>query len=122
MYFLLTKNIGGLLETEQTLALINRDSVQAITENTIEEAVDHVAKTENINFIKDTLLTVNEQVSENQASFTKQVDSFRSYLKAKHLGNVKPVKAFVKLVNAGKKANREDILKALQSKKNKDIL
>lgn len=108
-------DIGSELRAEQTLTL--KDSQQCETFSSLLEAIDSLGS----GYTQETLTTELETPTEDP-KFATSVNNFREYLQAKSLGTVRSAKAFVHLVRLARKSTREDISKALASKKNQPIL
>lgn len=122
VYLSAKEEIGSQVEIDHVITLTSRKEADVLDAVTLEKASEQISSQEGTTFIKDTILTRKEIISEESTSFSKLVDSLRSYLKTENLGNIKPAKAFLKLVNAAKSSSRDNIVKVLQSKKNKEIL
>ncbi|CAH1977992.1 unnamed protein product [Acanthoscelides obtectus] len=122
MYLPIKEDIACRVKSEQILSYVSSEKIRILEASTVEEAIESISKTEGLIFTQETLLTERESLDEETHSFTKQVDSLRGYLDAKDLGSLKPAKAFIKLVTTARRASKDDISKALSSKKNKGIL
>lgn len=119
LYTAANGEIGGELEAEQTLTLKGSESCSTITANTLQEAVAQIEGA-----VTQETLTTEPQVGNqsDQKQFTNSVSSFRDFLQPKSLGTLQSAKAFVHLVRVARRSNKEDISKALGSKKNQPIL
>lgn len=117
-YPIVHKNIGGELIAEQILTLKETQSCERISANTLEEAISQIGDA----VTQETLATEHSYAQEDQKQFSVAVNNFRDLLQPKSLGSLQSAKAFVHLVRVAKKSSKEDILKALGSKKNQPIL
>ncbi|CAG9832555.1 unnamed protein product [Diabrotica balteata] len=122
-YLAAREEMGNHIESEQTITLTDTSTSKSFEGINIEEVVEKIGKTSGISFNQETLLTEKEPVtSEEIISFTKTIENLRNQLKNENIGTLKQAKAHIEAVNAGRLAKKEDILKALSSKKNKNIL
>ncbi|KAJ8979262.1 hypothetical protein NQ317_012732 [Molorchus minor] len=124
LYLSGNKQIGNYIKAEQILDFVKRREIETINAENMEGAVQVVERTSGVVYTQETLFTEQEPVvtEDQMISFSKEVDSVRDYLKTENMGSLKPAKAFLRLVSVARTANRENILQALESKKNKDIL
>lgn len=123
VYMTAKEEIGSQIEIDQSLAFLSSGTVEAVEADSVENAVDKIEMLEKVNFVRDTLLIKMDYMeTEKKANFGKSVKNLREYLKSQGLGTLKPTKAFLKLITIARSSDKEDILKALTQKKNKDIL
>lgn len=123
VYFSAKEEIGSKIDVEHSLLFLNKENIETVEAQTIEDAITKIEAIEKIEFIKDTLLTKFENTFvEKHGEFGKTVKNLKEFLKTSNLGKLKPIKAFLKLVNVAKSSTKEEISKALSQKKNKDIL
>ncbi|XP_018566345.1 microsomal triglyceride transfer protein large subunit [Anoplophora glabripennis] len=117
------EEIGSYVEASQILNFVKSEPSQTVTGEDIDTVIEKISQSDGVIFTQESLLTERESVAlEAVISFSKQIDNLRDYLKSQNLGILKPAKAFLLLVNTGRSSTRQDILKALESNKNKKIL
>nr|CAI5840522.1 unnamed protein product [Callosobruchus analis] len=122
MFLPIKEDIACRVKSEQIFSHVSSEKIGILESNTVEEAIEVISKTDGLIFTQETLLTERESLDEGSSKFSKQVETLRGYLEAKDLGSLKPAKAFIKLVAVARRASKDDISKALTSKKNKEIL
>lgn len=118
LYTTVHEDVGGELETEQVLTLKETQTCQIVPGNTIQEAIAQSGD----DITQETLTTQFLYTHEDQKQFINAINSFREFLQPKSLGTVQSAKAFVNLVRLARRSSKEDIAKALASKKNQPIL
>lgn len=117
------REIGSVIEIDKSLSLISANSIEGIEAENVQDAIGKVETLEKVTFVRDTLLTKPENIAPEQGTdFVKSVKNSKDFLKTEYLGTLKPIKSFVKLINLGRRSNKEEISKVLNQKKNKDIL
>lgn len=117
------REIGSVLEIDKSLSLISANSIEGFEADNIQDAIGKVETFEKVTFVRENLLTKPENIeSEPSTDFVKSVKNSKDFLKTEYLGTLKPIKSFVKLINLGRRSNKEEISKVLTQKKNKDIL
>lgn len=112
------EDIGGELQTEQVLTLKETQTCKIVAGNTLQEAIAQTGE----DVTQETLTTQHLYPHEDQKQFTNAINSYREFLQPKSLGTVQSAKAFVHLVRIARRSTKEDISKALASKKNQPIL
>ncbi|XP_076264767.1 microsomal triacylglycerol transfer protein isoform X1 [Rhynchophorus ferrugineus] len=116
------EEFGGSIIAEQEFKLIENKQSSTLKANSFEEALNEFsAKQKLLN--KETLVLELETASlQNQKKFSKEVDILREQLESDYLGSSKSAKAFIQLLQIARVSGVEDISKALNSKKNSNIL
>lgn len=123
MYLTAKEEIGSFVETTQVLDFLRSEPVETVAGKDLDAALEIISQAEGVTFTQESLLTEREPLAlEDVVTFSKRVDQLRDHLKTQNMGTLKPAKAFLLLVQTGRGASKEDILKALESKKNKQIL
>lgn len=101
--------------------MLREDVTQVYEEDKLEEIVSKIS--ENGRITEESLLTECENAPDKDGvDFGGAVSNFRENLQSKHLGSLYSAKAFISLVALARKASREEIVKVLGHKKNKQIL
>lgn len=119
LYTAAQDNVGAELEAEQSLKLGQAQECTIISAATLQQAIDLIEG----DYTEETLLTEPEvDTHEDQKQFANAVANFRELLQPKSLGSLQSAKAFVHLVRVARRSSKEDISKALGSKKNHAIL
>lgn len=123
MYLAAKEEIGSYVETTQVLEYLQSEPVEGIAGKDLDAVVEVISQSEGVTFTQESLLTDREPVApEEVISFPKEVGNLRDQLKSQNVGTLKPAKAFLSLVNTGRSASKDEILKTLESNKNKKIL
>lgn len=112
------EDIGGELRTEQVLTLKETQTCQVVSGNSLQEAIAQIGD----DVTQETLTTQHFYTHEDQKQFINAINNYREFLQPKSLGTVQSAKAFVHLVRIARRSSKEDISKALASKKNQPIL
>lgn len=118
LYTTINEDIGGELEAEQVLTLKETQTCETVSAKTSQEVI---AKFKDV-VSEESLKTQHFYTQKNEKQFTAAVNDFREFLQPKSLGTLQSAKAFVHLVRLARRASKEDISKALASKKNQPIL
>lgn len=118
LYTTVHENIGGELNAEQSITLKETQKCKIVSATTLHEAIVEIGDA----ITQETLITEYFYPQEEAKLFTNAVNNFWSYLQPKSLGSLQSAKAFVHLVRLAKRSSKEDISKALGSKKNQPLL
>lgn len=123
LFLNVNEEAGGSIEAQLVLTLKKSKNAKFIEKETIDDALEEAMAKENLVFTQEALLVEREIIDfEGPKSFVNSVNAVRDMLKPKMLGFVPSAKVFLNLVAIARKSSKEDITKALGSKKNQPIL
>lgn len=123
LFLNVNEEAGGSIEAQLVLTLKKSKNAKFIEKETIDDALEEAMAKENLVFTQEALLVEREIIDfEGPKSFVNSVNAVRDMLKPKMLGFVPSAKVFLNLVAIARKSSKEDISKALGSKKNQPIL
>lgn len=123
LFLNINEEAGGSIEVQLVLTLKKSKESNSIEKETIDDALEEALTKENLVFTQESLLVEREIIDfEEPKTFVNSVNAVRDLLKPKMLGFLPSAKVFLNLVAVARKSSKEDITKALGSKKNQPIL
>ncbi|GLH02480.1 Microsomal triglyceride transfer protein large subunit, partial [Gryllus bimaculatus] len=97
--------------------------IQTVVAPNLNDVIKEMEKREGKDYVKHiTVLEREPSCVDDCPSFSQLVKEQRAALEASAVGSLRSAKAFTRLLHAARAAKREDLVKALKSSKNRDIL
>lgn len=118
------EEIGNQIDVSQKLILTETPKASfSLSITSLEDVINAVSKREGASFTQESLMTEREDLQHDGATtFTNVVNEYRESLKSSLLGTLTAAKVLPRILAVGRRAKKEDIVKALGSKKNAGIL
>ncbi|EFA08014.1 microsomal triacylglycerol transfer protein [Tribolium castaneum] len=110
------EDIGSVIEADQILNHVKNEKTGPLQGATLESVVDSVSQ----GYTEDTLQLQKEENDDDGKTFPNLVNELRDNIS--NLGNLLSAKSFLRLLDAARKATKDEIVKVLGSKKNQKIL
>ncbi|RZC38190.1 microsomal triglyceride transfer protein large subunit [Asbolus verrucosus] len=119
MFLAAKEDLGSLIEADQILTHTKTEKTKIIRGPSLEAVLELISG----GHTQESLLTEKEEiVNEEVKTFPNVVNDNRENLTPKNLGGLSSARAFLRLLEAARKATRDEISKVLGSKKNQKIL
>lgn len=123
LFLNVNEEAGSSIETQLVLTMKESKTANVVEKDGVDEALEEAMTKENFMFTQESLLIEREVIDfEEPKSFVNSVNAARDLLKPTMLGFLPSAKVFLNLVAVARKSSKEDITKALGSKKNQPIL
>lgn len=120
-FLVVKEDAGSRTAVHQSLEFVGSQSTETFPDQNWRDIV--LGFTTNGDLSEDTLLTRKENlVPKKSKSFNDVVGDHRDLLKGKRLGTVESARAFIKLVDVGRRSTKDEIEEVLSSKKNQKVL
>uniref|UniRef100_A0A8D8QVR0 Microsomal triglyceride transfer protein large subunit n=1 Tax=Cacopsylla melanoneura TaxID=428564 RepID=A0A8D8QVR0_9HEMI len=117
---------GAMIMSRQHLTSVDFSaSVDTVTANTVEEAVNRLSLDLGIKVKRTSLRTERDTTlckEESCPSIVKTVKEHKALLREEYLGSTRSAAAFLKVLTVARSAPKEDLVKVLKNTKNKKIM
>lgn len=122
VYMAAKEDVGNKIEVAQILRFVKMGTCPILDGDNFDLVFDRIVSAGGPYTI-ESLISEREYVKNDESkSFSNIINDYRDSLKAKSLGSLASAKSIIPLVKAARKSSKDDISKALHSKKNQKIL
>lgn len=119
MVLAVKEDLGSVIEADQILNFVKSEKTEPLRGASLDSVLDLVSS----GYTQETLLVEKEEIgSEESKTFPDLLNELKDNIAGQKLGSLLSAKTFLRLLDAARKATRDEISKVLGSKKYQKIL